>query len=129
MAYAMAMERQMIREDLDLAFRDFRRCRIRYTPDANPDEADQNYMKSRGSTRFRVRLANLLATQCYVYVPAVEKYMWQVRNHGVAYLALPNVELVNGCIVVVDGHHRIEALRRLGRKSVAVRFHPSHWWK
>lgn len=123
----MKDERDAIEEDAQLDFRRFRRVRLRYTFDASPTGADVEYMKSRGSEAFRVLMEDLLSTQCYVNEDTVRKYMWQVRSRGVGYLALPNVELADGRLVVVDGYHRIEALRRLGRKSVVVHFHPSYW--
>lgn len=57
----------------------------------------------------------------------IADYIRTIRKCGVAEVELPLVELVRGKLVVVNGHHRIEAFRRLGRKTVVVQYHPSHW--
>lgn len=125
--YAIDFERQCIADATDLNIARFRRHRLRYTFDVNPTDEDRKVMKLHGSKPFRMPFSKLRATQTLVNADTVQKYVWRIREKGVFALALPFVELVKGELVVVDGHHRIEAFRRLGRKSVLVQYHRSNW--
>jgi len=81
---------------------------------------DQHITKSRDGTLFRIQFKDLTGQQYFCLVPKV-RYYERIIHTGVHNLNHPYVEMCRGHWRIRDGHHRIQALSRLGRQSAVVR--------
>lgn len=80
---------------------------------------DQEITNSKVGTMFRIGWQDLRGCQYFCLTPKVKQYKKYIRNGGE--IAFPTVEMCRDHWRIRDGHHRIQALASLGRRTFIVR--------